>query len=323
MNKPFEPQLNTKPDTLDIPIKTLPCLYRIGYLEKKESRDQTTFNIAHLYHDKASLSVAWVSREHDERLSVGTLVTPRWYSQSISNDGQIIIDRLLPVETPITNVNVFETIPYEWLNNRSMIEELKLLIDFLPEYFKHLLNAIFWDKQRFFRFVTGPSSLNGHHHYKHGNLIHTVEVTKNALSLLDSRQLVYAPVLLMAALLHDAAKADEYEFNPKRNAFQMSTRGVLIGHKLSIIEWIAAAVAKYQIEIPTEVYLSLIHTLTAVKGAPDWMGLRSPVSLECHLLSAADRLSSEGDLFEQLKPGKNGFGRFHKHLRGRPYFVNY
>ena len=53
---------------------------------------------------------------------------------------------------------------------------------------------------------------------------------------------------------------------------------------MTIIEWISAAVAKYQIAVPTVEYVGLIHCLTAVKGCPAWIGLREPVSPECTLL---------------------------------------
>jgi 3'-5' exoribonuclease len=67
--------------------------------------------------------------------------------------------------------------------------------------------------------------------------------------------------------------------------------------------------------------LGLIHALTAAKGAPAHLGLREPRSLEATILSMADRLSGEGELFERMAPTEGGFGQFHKHMKGRPFVV--
>lgn len=219
------------------------------------------------------------------------------------------------------NVNLFDTVPYEWVKDREVINQTRALVNGLPTHFIKLINGIFWDYRRFYRFLVGPSSLKGHHNDKHGNLHHSIEVANNALMLAKDRKTICTHVLATAALLHDAGKADEYEFNYQRHCFEISARGVLLGHKLSIVEWIAAAVAQYQIIIPENQLLSLLHALTATKGVPDWVGIREPVSPEANLLSIADRLSGQDDLFTQTMPSTEGFGRYHRHLRGRPFLV--
>jgi 3'-5' exoribonuclease len=126
-------------------------------------------------------------------------------------------------------------------------------------------------------------------------------------------------VLLMAALLHDAGKADEYRLG--YSGLELTTRGKLVGHRNTIIEWIAAAIAHARITLPESHYLGLIHALTSARGAPDWLGLREPCTLDAVLLSAADRLSGQIELMTRHSPSESGFGRFHPHLRGRPYVV--
>ena len=303
-----------------VPIIDLPWLFRLVRLDRVSLPKGGYRFQATLFHDKASVAVTWIGSKVDDRLSAGSLVTPRWTSKTVCTQGQIIVNRLLPVSTPST-VNLFETVPYEWVKDREAISQARQIIEGLPSYFIKLINGIFWDYRRFYRFLVGPSSLNGHHNYKHGNLRHSLEVTHNALMLSKNRETVCLHVLATAALLHDAGKADEYQFNHQRNCFEISTRGVLLGHKLSIVEWISAAVAQYQIPIPDNELLSLLHALTAAKGAPNWIGIREPVSPEANLLSIADRLSGQDDLFKQTMTSSKGFGRYHKHLRGRPFLV--
>ena len=79
--------------------------------------------------------------------------------------------------------------------------------------------------------------------------------------------------------------------------------------------------AMYRVNLPEAQYLGLIHALTAAKGAPPWLGLREPRSLEATILSMADRLSGEVDLYGQLAPETAGFGRYHPQLRGRAFVV--
>lgn len=299
----------------------LPWIFRIISIQKSSLPKGGYQFSAQLFHEKTSLTVTWINSREDERLLAGSLVTPRWTSRAISTQGQIVINRLLPVTQPCL-INLFDTVPYEWVNDRALIKSARDIVGQLPDHFNRLLNGIFWDYRRFYRMLLGPSSLNGHHHQKHGNLKHTIEVTQNAMLLAKDRKMVNYDVLVMAALLHDAGKADEYQFNHARNQFEISSRGALLGHKLSIVEWIAAAIAQHQIEVPENQHLSLLHALTAVKGAPDWTGIREAVSPEAHLLSMADRLSGHDDLYRQTMPYKPGFGRYHKHLKGRPFLIS-
>lgn len=128
-------------------------------------------------------------------------------------------------------------------------------------------------------------------------------------------------ILIAAGLLHDARKADEYVFDPAKGKYVLSDRGQLVGHKLTTLEWIGAAQAKQKVMIPTAHYLGLVHALTATKGAPEWMRLREPKSLEASILSKVDWLSGEGDLFRQMAPKQGGFGGKHRHLTHPPYVV--
>jgi 3'-5' exoribonuclease len=52
-----------------------------------------------------------------------------------------------------------------------------------------------------------------------------------------------------------------------------------------------------------------------------WLGLREPRSLEATILSMADRLSGEEELYARLASAEGGFGRYHKQLKYRPFVV--
>lgn len=322
MNKPVEQFQSQQVNNRESPMIDLPWIYRVLHIEREHLINDIYLNTAELFHDRAALSVTWGSREGDAIISAGMLVQPLWENDHYYFQGSLRVKSVTAITCPSQDVNLFETIPFDWVKDRKHIQEAKEIISSLPAHFSLLFAAIFWDNKRFYRFLVGPSSINGHHNWRHGNFIHTIEVVNNAIKIAENQTGVCLGVLMIAALLHDAAKADEYEYNRRRSCFEISTRGALIGHKMTIIEWIAAAIAQYQISIPNNQYLGLLHALTAVKSCPEWVGLREPRSPECHLLSIADRLSGQDDLLQQTMPVNGGFGQYHKHLKGRPYLIH-
>lgn len=304
----------------DLVPERLPNIFRLSAFQHRPLTDKMHECTATLFHDQSTLRVTWMVGQPDTRLHVGSLVAIRWFGCPVSQEGVMRIARLVLIEKPEASINLFDCTPTAWVADRELVKRGNALLDRLPRNFSHLFNAIFWDDRRFHRYLIGPSSMAGHHNRPNGNLRHSIEVAETALVLADEYRMAFAPVLILAALLHDAGKADEYSY-AGGDRFSMSPRGVLIGHRLTMVEWIAAAMAKHRVILPEAHYLSLMHALTAVQGAPDWMGMRAPQSLEASILSMADRLSGQSDLVERFAPKAEGFGQYHKHLRGRPYVV--
>jgi 3'-5' exoribonuclease len=141
------------------------------------------------------------------------------------------------------SLNLFATVLPGWVRDPSLLKPAAKLWNALPPPYRHLLNALIWDTNRFHRFVMGPSSLSGHHNDREGNLRHSVEVAERALALAAGDPVVCEEALILGALLHDAGKADEYRLANRR--LVLSDRGRLIGHRTTVIEWIAAACTKH------------------------------------------------------------------------------
>lgn len=299
----------------------LPPVLRITSLTRLPAEDgRSVRNEAVLFHAKASLRVVWVTAHADIRLQAGHLVAIRWLGKPVSVEGAIRINRLVLLERSIPTLDLFETIPPNWVKVGDLLKRASAIWQQLAYPFQQLFNAIFWDSARLHRYLVGPSSVNGHHNGLNGNFLHAVETAERCLTLANGNPNVSNSVLLTAALLHDAGKADEYKLRPNRRSFTMSDRGALVGHRHTILEWIAVAKAHERVPLPESHYLALLHALTAAKGA-EWLGIREPVSLEATILSAADRLSGQADLVSRMAPEAAGFGGYHKHLKGRPYVV--
>jgi 3'-5' exoribonuclease len=318
----FNQQVVSLPSLAPDPLPSmLPLAFRVVSLTRIPVKDgHGIFNEAELFHEQASLRVCWMSHQVNTQIHKGSLVSICWLGKPVSVQGAVRISRLVILERAEPSVNLFRTIPATWVKDRTLVARAAGLWESLSRPCQHLLNAIFWDGNRFHRFLAGPSSLSGHHSDVGGNFRHAVEVAETCLMLAMGNANVCHSVVVTAALLHDAGKADEYRLKPNSRRLTMSPRGQLVGHRHTILEWIAVARATQRVVMPETHYLGLIHALTAAKGA-EWLGIRTPVSLEATILSSADRLSGQSALVEQTVPDDSGFGAYHPHLKGRPYVL--
>lgn len=304
------------------PVPSLmPAVFRVQAVERDIVDGRSYRNRAHLFHEQTSLNVDWLSRKIDERTGPGSLVYIRWSGDPVAINGATRISRLLPVERVRAEIDLFDTVPPTWVKKRELIIRAKQLYLSLPRSYRRLFNAIMWNDRRFQRYLMGPSSLMGHHNGVNGNLQHSIEVAELAVSLGNNYPFAFAPILAIGGLLHDAGKADEYQFNRRHMRFEMSEWGDMVGHRNTLLGWIVAAIEMHRVDIPAKEYLSLVHALSAAKGAPSWLGLREPRNIEATILSMADRMSGHGDLYDQLAPAKSGYGKYHRHIGGKPYFL--
>ncbi len=308
----------TQPCPSDLPM--LPQIFRLASIQTRADAAGCLHHRAHLVHAQATFQACWTSRRLDPGLISGALVSPRWMGPGRSEDGCLCIARLVVLERPVVDLGLFQTVLPGWRVDRTLLARAHRLWESLPAPHRLLLNALLWDGERFRRFCTGPSSMEGHHADHAGNLRHSVEVAEQAQALAADRGYIDRSLLLLAALLHDAGKAEEYRLRAD-GSWVLSDQGRLIGHRNALIAWVAAAIARWRIALPKGHEMALLHLLSAVAHAPAWMGLREPQIAEAELLSLADRLSGSDDLMRRLLPATTGWGDYHKHLGRRPYRV--
>jgi len=252
-------------------------------------------NSALLYREGKTTEVEWTNKTlPDTRLKPGAIVSPRFGRIPATASGAVEITRLVLLERPEATMNLFEMVPDSWVANRDLLERASALWSELPYCFQAMFNAIFWCGDRFKRYCIGQSSIRNHHACANGNLEHSVEVAEIMLSLLHLYPDGNRGVAIMAGLLHDAGKADEY--NERWGKSVLSDRGRLIGHKVTIIEWIAIAREKIRVGVPDSTYIALIHALAAVGSSAAYTGMREAKTPEAKLLSHADRISGSAQL---------------------------
>jgi 3'-5' exoribonuclease len=304
-------------------LAMMPRIFRLTSIHHTAIDDRRTQCTATLYHDKASLKVSWSVTHPDMRLKSGVLVSPRWLGHTSSERGSIKISRLVLMERPEPWENLFHMVPHGWVKNRELIKQAAALVECLPRPYRYLLNAIFWEGQRFKRFCIVPSSMQGHHSEDNGNLRHSVEVAQLMQSYCQTREVANKGLCILAGFLHDAGKADEYCLAPN-GSWMLTERGKLLGHKLTVIEWIAQAKVQWKLLLAAEHYMALIHCLTCSASAPEWLGIRKPAMLEAIVLSGMDmdRLSSTQDLKLRCASGREDWRSCHSHLTARSYQID-
>lgn len=273
-----------------------------------------------LVNSKSTLEIRWPRKGWERNLQIGDVVSVKFNHIVPPASGKKIISRLVKLQQPTSSINIFDLVPFDWVQDRSLIQRASAILNSISEAHRLLFNAIFWNADRFKRFCIQPSSLIGHHSELNGNLRHTVEVAEFMCKLCTERSFANLDLGILAALLHDSGKSDEY-IATNHGSWYMSERGKLLGHKITALEWISAATAKWNIQLPKDHYEGLLHVLTAAPNAPEWLGIRQPALPEAHLLSIADRLSGSDDLMHKTVNISGGFGQSHKHLKSPPFLV--
>ena len=273
-----------------------------------------------LFNTESTIRVTILENSFASKTHVGQIISPRLAMPLRCVDGRVQVSRLVEYQQPTGSINIFDLVPFDWVQDRSLIQRASAILNSISEAHRLLFNAIFWNADRFKRFCIQPSSLIGHHSELNGNLRHTVEVAEFMCKLCTERSFANPYLGILAALLHDSGKSDEY-IATNHGSWYMSERGKLLGHKITALEWISATTAKWNIQLPKDHYEGLLHVLTAAPNAPEWLGIRQPALPEAHLLSIADRLSGSDDLMHKTVNISGGFGQSHKHLKSPPFLV--
>lgn len=222
------------------------------------------------------------------------------------------------------DVDLLQTVPDAWLGPQAAHTRaaFALLWQRLSEPMRAWFNALFWrHPQRLWAFVQARASLQHHHAGAHGLLQHSLDCAQRALRLAAGDPSVDAEVLIMAALLHDLGKADEYRWDAAQRRWRLTLRGELIGHRLSTLQWMTEALAELPLASrPQALREMAVHHAIHACWAPDWVGLRRPRTPEALVLGSVDALSGQIDLIEQCRARGAPAGRYVPALGTRVYW---
>lgn len=281
--------------TVSATIDCLPPYYRLISLMRLPAVSRKgIYNEATVYHDQATLRVSWHSGTVDSRLKYGCLVALKGAPvEALSDEPCLPITRLELVDKPVAAINLFHTVPPSWVADRDILRRAAVLWEQLGRPLQHLINAVFLDGGRFHRFVTGPTSTTDDVGHTGSNFRYCVETAEQAANLARGLDGVSLHVMVTAALLSDAGKADDFRVSPA--GYRLSERGAKVGYQHTILEWLA--VARGKVIVPEHQYLSLVHALVAGRHACS--GERS---IEAMILSVASQIRERSRAEVSLPP---------------------
>ena len=250
------------------------------------------YNEATLYHAGETLRIGWTSPTVDSRLRLGDIVTVREARARSPRPEVLPVLRIARVDQPVGAVNPFELVPVSWLNDRTIARRAKTLWDQMERPLQHLVNAVLWEGARFYRYVTGPRSTAAYPAPPGGIFRRSVALAEEAVLLADGLPNVARGVLIAAALLHEAGKADDFRPAPDGRGLTLSERGRWIGYPQTVLEWLA--VARTPVIVPNAVYRRLVDVLVVLRQPTE-----APPSIETAILNVASRFVESPERLRQ------------------------
>ncbi|MFN4329291.1 MAG: hypothetical protein ACK4FF_10480 [Limnobacter sp.] len=187
----------------------------------------------------------------------------------------------------------------EVIDTASLCGFLSEVFRFLNPEDRALYLEIMGQGKRFDKFLNYAASTRSHHNKEHGLLLHTAEtvayVLLEALATTPEERASDKPpfdlsLTLLAALLHDAAKVEEYH-RLAPDVYVTNLNCELMGHEQTVLKWIAVACAASGAYCADR-ELQLEHSICAVKKQHYQSGVRKRKTPESFALHQADCASA-------------------------------
>ncbi|WP_176958143.1 HD domain-containing protein [Mariprofundus sp. KV] len=146
------------------------------------------------------------------------------------------------------SINILSLLPTErWTGNPFALTDPKLpgfkhssalyhhVQSIQDQDLRRLVDILFADTGLMRGFMSAPASLKHHHAFPGGLAKHTLETLDMASQICATLSKEEHALVISACLLHDAGKAFEYSCNQK----YLSQRGYLLGHEITLLEWLS------------------------------------------------------------------------------------
>lgn len=275
----------------------LPKFFRLTGIARFPARNgKGVWNEATVHYDTATLTVGWPSATVDIRLTRGSIVTIQFDRRRMALPGRFSVKKIQLIDEPVAGLNLFELVPASWIDDRDLASRAERLWNRLDRPFSHLLNAVLWDGQRFCRYLSSPVSLAEDPVPVSTNFRYSISLAEQALLLADDLPDIDRNVLVVAALLRDAGKADGFRLLPD-GGLDLTARGRWIGYQQTVLEWLA--LARRDVVIADESYFRLVHVLMVLANPAI-----VPISIEAAILNSAASFVDSPVRFRGMETGK-------------------
>ena len=264
-----------------------PFVARLLKLEMEQMGQGLYQQQAELLFDREPYSIRWIGPESDISL-INELVmveTIRYPNQEEALYG------MQAATQPVPGLNIFSTIPDVWIEDPHLAQRAAVLWENLSTPLAHLINTIFWDRDRLLRFIQAPASLHDRHADIHGYFRRSVEVGEMALKLASGQPAIDRGLLVAGALLRDAGKLATYSWDERVSSWELSVWGELVSHRDILNGWLGQVRTQCP-DVDEALFLALLHVINASPGKPDHLGPCKSRLREAVILSRAGLLST-------------------------------
>lgn len=266
-------------------------------------------------------AVMWEGvEEASKELAEGDIVKVQGLLGTYQRERQLSITRLRKA-TP-EEIALEDYLPRSQQDPALLLARLRETVDGIKEpHLKKLLDDLLADEAFMAAFTAAPAAKNIHHAALGGLLEHTVSVVGLCRLLADYYPPVDRDLLLTAAMLHDAGKVRELNWD---RVFDYSDAGRLLGHitlGALLVEERVRAIPGF----PEELAQRLLHCILSHHGELEWGSPRRPKTLEALVLHYAEDLDGKVNSFLSFvqshpDPQHPGWTQFNKALDRYLYF---
>ena len=184
-------------------------------------------------------------------------------------------------------------VPVAPIDRDAAMEEIRTLIKgFADEDYSLLASAMLERHEA--EFVRFPAAKSMHHGFVAGLLMHTLSMLRLADRIAD---LYPEDLLLTGTLLHDFAKAREFELSPLGLVADYAPEGQLLGHLYMGASDVAQTAR--ELGIPEEKSLLVQHMIVSHHGIREYGAITVPATAEAELLSYLDLIDSRMEIYRE------------------------
>ncbi len=296
----------------DIPIKELQLgdeiegYYILSQSEPRTSKTNKPYLSGRLSDSSGDIEFkAWDYAGPIGAADAGSIVKLRGVVGEYQGKPQLTVRRLRTA-TAEDEYDLAALVPVAPIDRDAAMEEIRALIDtFADEDYKTFAAAMLDRHEEDFRRY--PAAKSMHHSFVSGLLMHTLGMLRLADAMAGYYpEVIDRDLLLTGTLLHDFAKAREFQLSPLGLVSDYSPEGQLLGH-LYMGAMDAAETAK-ELGMSEEKSLLIQHMIVSHHGVREYGAITVPATAEAELLSYLDLIDSRMEIYREaladVKPGQ-------------------
>lgn len=241
--------------------------------------------------------------ENANRFKAGTIVKVQ--ASVVEWQGQLQMKiEFIGNTLPSDDFKIEDYIPSAPYPAQSMYDYIVNMIDKInDEDIKKIVRNIYCENKE--RILVAPAAKKNHHALRSGLLYHTATMLKSAVALSSVYTFLNTDLLFAGVMLHDIGKLFEMEVNELGLVNEYSKEGIMLGHLVQGVAYIAQKAV--ELGINSEKALLLQHMILSHHYIPEHGSPKAPQFPEAELLHYLDimdaRMYDMNAAYSSTEPG--------------------